>query len=244
MYPNWLQRNISKEVLQSKYLKIGFSQNGEDDFIRSFFWEEILKGQVGHYIDIGCFHETLYSNTKLLSMTGWFGVAIDANPSLKEEWISNRPRDRFVNACVDSSDTKDTSMKFYRFNDSAMNTASKERARELESQGLKIVDEIIVEKISLIEISDIARQHNGEQIDLVSIDLEMIDFLEDLPEFLIKTSPRLLCMEGVTKDVTLQSIFYSRENQKLSEANYKPIAIIGGNVFAKKNEEKILTVLG
>jgi hypothetical protein len=37
MFPNWLQSNLPREVLQEKYLKISFSQNGDDDFIRTHF---------------------------------------------------------------------------------------------------------------------------------------------------------------------------------------------------------------
>ena len=83
MFPNWLQSSIPREALDQKYLKIGFSQNGEDDFIRAHFWNDILAGYKGTYLDVGCYHETLYSNTKLLSLSGWHGLAVDANPDLE-----------------------------------------------------------------------------------------------------------------------------------------------------------------
>ena len=81
MFPNWLQSSLPREALNEKYLKISFSQNGEDDFIRSHFWNDILAGHKGTYLDIGCYHETLYSNTKLLNLIGWRGLAVDANPN-------------------------------------------------------------------------------------------------------------------------------------------------------------------
>jgi len=37
MYPNWLQGSLPRDILNEKFLKISFSQNGEDDFVRSFF---------------------------------------------------------------------------------------------------------------------------------------------------------------------------------------------------------------
>ena len=92
MYPNWLQSNIPRSVLGEKCLKISFSQNGEDDFIRGHFWNEILSGYKGTYLDIGCFSETLFSNTKLLSLMGWAGLAVDANPALEKQWLNARKR--------------------------------------------------------------------------------------------------------------------------------------------------------
>ena len=100
MFPNWLQAALPREIFNEKYIKISFSQNGEDDFIRSFFWSDILAGYKGTYIDIGCFSETLYSNTKLLSLVGWNGLAVDANPDLKDPWLLARPRDHFLNKCI------------------------------------------------------------------------------------------------------------------------------------------------
>jgi len=57
MFPNWLQSALPREILAEKLLKISFSQNGEDDFIRSHFWRDILAGRQGTYLDIGCLNE-------------------------------------------------------------------------------------------------------------------------------------------------------------------------------------------
>jgi len=39
-------------------------------------------------------------------------------------------------------------------------------------------------------------------------------------------------MECVSDDVSLRSLFNSTEAKKLSEADYEPVAFIGGNIFA------------
>ena len=78
--------------------------------------------------------------------------------------------------------------------------------------------------------------------DLISFDIEMVNFLPDLPEFLCIMQPRLLCMECVSDDVSLRSLFNSTEAKKLTEADYEPVAFIGGNIFAvpKCSSNKIL----
>lgn len=231
MFPNWLQQNsINREVLNERCLKIGFSQNGEDDFIRGFFWDEILKGQVGTYIDIGCYHETLYSNTKLLNLIGWNGIAVDANPELQSEWLKKRPKDHFINVCISTSSNQSNELTFYRFMDGALSTANLERAKYLINSGHQLIDKINIPNIRLDEL---AAQINNtiETIDFVSVDVEMIDYLSELPLFLKLIQPRLLCIECIS-DVTLKNIFKCRECQVLHQACYEIINYIGGNIFA------------
>lgn len=60
----------------------------------------------------------------------------------------------------------------------------------------------------------------------------MVDFLADLPAFLRQLRPQLLCMECVTNTVSLRTLFSSDESLRLAEAEYEPIALIGGNIFA------------
>ena len=52
-----------------------YSQWGEDLFIEDYFKNK----NKGTYLDIGCFHPFMYSNTCLLHKKGWSGVNIDIN---------------------------------------------------------------------------------------------------------------------------------------------------------------------
>ena len=104
MFPNWHQAYINNDIFKNQFLKIGFSQNGEDDFVRGYFWDRIINGYQGRYLDIGCGHESLYSNTKLLHLVGWSGIVVDANQGLQEFYHQARPHDKFINlAIVDKS---------------------------------------------------------------------------------------------------------------------------------------------
>jgi hypothetical protein len=232
MFPNWLQPTLPREVLQERYLKISFSQNGEDDFIRSYFWDRILQGFKGIYLDIGCYDETLYSNTKLLSLIGWSGLAVDANPDLKEPWLVARPGDKFINVCISPAGTSYAGLEFFRFRDGAMSTANKERARQLVSEGWDFIDNVRVPALSLLDLARRSTELGFKRPNLVSLDLEMVDYLDDLPSFLNLLQPELLCIEPLETGINLRSIFNSKEYRRLSAANYEPISIIGGNIFA------------
>jgi len=242
MFPNWLQSGLPRQVFAEKYLKISFSQNGEDDYIRGHFWSEILAGYKGTYLDIGCFSETLYSNTKLLSLIGWHGVVVDANPELIEPWLAARPQDHFFNLCISPSGSSQEGLEFFRFKDGAMSTANPDRAQELINKGWEILDKLKVPAMSLQALATKVNNKGLINPDLISIDIEMVNFLPDLSEFLSILKPRLLCMECVSDDVSLRSLFNSTEAKKLSEADYEPVAFIGGNIFAvpKQSSNQII----
>jgi hypothetical protein len=84
-----------------------------------------------------------------------------------------------------------------------------------------------------------------DKIDVISIDLEMVDFLDDLPNFLQILQPRLLCMECVTQGVDLKTLFNCRETHQLDAAGYEPVSLIGGNIFAVPVQTaELVTVFG
>ena len=77
-----------------------YSQWGEDFFINSFF----KNNNNGIYLDIGCFHPYMYSNTCLLHKKGWSGVNIDINPTSIDLFNIIRPND--INICAAISEKK------------------------------------------------------------------------------------------------------------------------------------------
>ena len=56
--------------------------------------------EIGFYLDIGCNDPITYSNTWLLYLKGWKGIAIDANPTLIERYKSTRTRDIAITAVI------------------------------------------------------------------------------------------------------------------------------------------------
>jgi len=241
MYPNWLQKPIIDQgVFSNKFLKIGFSQNGEDDFVRSFFWERILARDFGVYVDIGSFHESLYSNTKLLHLVGWSGVAVDANPDASNEWLSQRPHDKFLNYAIRNSSQDIKSIDLYRFQDGAINTIDEVVAQQWQQKGFRLIDKINVPALSISQLAFEVAQKCVQPPDFVNIDIEFVDYLDDLPEFLsILHYPSLLCLEWITPQMSFSNYKVSRESLILSSSGYQIIGFIAGNIFAKNIRERL-----
>ena len=235
MYPNNHQSYINRNFLNDENLKIGYSQNGEDDVIRTFFWEKIIKRELGIYIDIGCFREDIYSNTKLLNLIGWRGIAIDANPDLLEPWLEARTHDIFINKCIRRSIDRFSYMNFYRFEPRTISTSNKDRAKYLISKGLELKDVIKIKSITLKELAIEIKNKIEDNIDFISIDIEYINYLDDLPEFIENLSPKLICMEVVESEVTIINLMSSREVKTMNKLKYKPISLTGDNIFFARN---------
>lgn len=240
MYPNGVNSYIDKEILCEKSLKIGFSQNGEDEFIRGFFWDQIIHRRTSQYLDIGCFDETRYSNTKLLSLCGWTGIAVDANPDMEAKWKSRRVSDVFYNVAVRPSSCADLDLQFYRFNDDAVpgagavNTIQKEVAKDWIKRGAPFKDVIRVKCLGIDEIASlIKRDHPKFSPQLVSIDIEQVNYLPSFRDFLeILDRPKLLCVEWVSQGFGLNNFKESEEFEILEKSGYEVVALVGGNIMA------------
>ena len=74
--------------------KYSYSQAKEDIFIYNYF-KNIHKG---FYIDIGCFHPIMDSNTAKLYNNWWNGINFDINPTSIDLFNIHRKRDK--NYCV------------------------------------------------------------------------------------------------------------------------------------------------
>ena len=81
---------------------ISYAQNGEDKWIV----ENLPLPDKGFYVDIGCGHPFIGSNTAFLRDRKWEGLAVDANRGWAQEWqdipayhyavISNEPEVLFL----------------------------------------------------------------------------------------------------------------------------------------------------
>ena len=145
-----------------------YSQWGEDLFIDNFFKNK----NNGIYLDIGCFHPYMYSNTCLLHKRGWSGVNVDINQTSIDLFNIIRPNDTNICAAV-SKEKKD--LKVY-FDDpfSPINTVDKKFYENLEKSFFKNKKIFTIQSKTIQEIFDIGKI-KGE-IDFVNIDAEGLDF--------------------------------------------------------------------
>lgn len=168
--------NIKKTIL--KYLPVdkfqfkkSYSQEGEDMVLQSFY--EGRKKYKGYYVDIGAHHPYRFSNTLYFYKKGWQGINVEPTPSAIKLFKFFRSRD--INLNIGISGKKDK-LKFYCFNEPALNGFSKELSEERNntSKKYKIIKELEIDTYPLAEVLD-KYLPEGQQIDFFTIDVEGLD---------------------------------------------------------------------
>ena len=96
-----------------------YSQNQEDLFINNYFKDK----NKGFYLDIGCYHPIMYSNTALLHNRGWEGTNIDMNQTSIDLFNILRKKDK--NICAAISNTKRETTQYFDHAFSPINTLDK-----------------------------------------------------------------------------------------------------------------------
>jgi FkbM family methyltransferase len=144
-----------------------YSQFGEDLEVINFFKNK----KKGKYLDIGCFHPTMYSNTCLLYKRGWNGTNIDLNQTSIDLFNIARPHD--LNLCrIIGSEEKKVQVYFDNLF-SPVNTADKNFYTEHKKTFFK--DQFIREVVSE-KLQNIITRNNISEIDFINIDAEGMDY--------------------------------------------------------------------
>ena len=189
-------------IRHKSYLKREqYSQWGEDQFINEFFKEK----RNGIYLDIGCFHPVMYSNTCLLHRKGWRGINIDINPTSIDLFNIVRPKD--TNLCTTINETKETFKVYYDDPFSPVNTLDKQFYEKLENKSNKNKKALTVESKSMKEILNISKI--DKNIDFINLDVEGMDFkiLKNID--LNQLKPKLISVETHNVDGSKSKDFES-----------------------------------
>ncbi|CAH1656862.1 FkbM family methyltransferase [Hyphomicrobiales bacterium] len=152
--------------------KVAFAHWGEDAVIDYLFRDRPL----GRYLDIGCFHPDLYSNTRLLHAKGWSGVNVDPNPFMIEQFRERRPNDINLNMAVAR---ERGCLDFFVFHEwGSSNTLSPDfSAKITESQKVQVQRRIPTKVVTLADVmEDNFAQSPPDfmNVDVESLDLEVI----------------------------------------------------------------------
>lgn len=171
------------------YRQASFSQEGEDRVLARYFGNR----SAGFYIDVGAHHPFRFSNTALLHDRGWRGVNIDAWPGSMVPFYRARPRD--VNLEVGVSKEAGEA-PFFIFNDAALNTFDAELAERYNRPPYFIERTI---QVPLRPLREILAEHvmAGQQIDLMSIDVEGKDFEVLQSNDWTRYRPEVLLVEAI-----------------------------------------------
>ena len=219
VYSSYMVARDTRSYLQSRSAGM-YSQHGEDVFIRDFFGA----GFKGHYVDIGCSHPFRISNTYLLYKSGWRGLCVDAIPHFGWLYRFWRPGDLFVNVGVGATAGR---LVYHELTPSVLSTFSAEYAAELILGGRACPYKDY--EIKVVNPNELLEQfYEHKQIDVLSIDVESLDYeilsALDLKRF----APRLICVEF--NDDTVRVAL----NNLLGEAGYDCSRTVGCNIMAIK----------
>ena len=198
-------------------LPLTFSHDGEDLVLRKY----LAKIENGKYIDIGANAPVWGSNTFYFYLLGWRGVCLDPLPNLKNKYRLIRGKDKFINAAIFGSKSKNQNkLNFYYYKTHKDNsTFDQERVQQLkENFGREPSSIISVPKISTQEMLSTFKNFflQSKEIHLLNIDIEgfEIDILEDF--FICNTYPWIVCVEEIGQ--TAESL-KTKEIYKLMEKN-------------------------
>jgi hypothetical protein len=129
------------------------SQRQEDKWL----YENNKIKPFGFFLDIGCAHPVINSNTKILEDLGWNGICIDADDTWNGDWINDRPESIYINCLIDNSNNIE---KDFHISD----------IHEISS--LKVFGNGYLKKIKTKTIDSILKEYDVTKIDLVSLDIE------------------------------------------------------------------------
>jgi hypothetical protein len=171
-----------------------FSQAGEDRIIY-FFFATVLKREVTSYIDIGANHPILNNNTFLFYSRGGSGILVEPDSRLIPLLRKHRRRDILLHAGIGFGENSVS--EFYQFSSSnaAWNTFSREEAEKRRTES---GEDFVVLKQNLLNINDVMSRHFKNELDVMSIDAEGIDFQILNSMDFARYRPNLICVESLT----------------------------------------------
>lgn len=225
--------NIIKNNYFDGYALKSYSQEGEDMILRRLFEKQIK----GFYVDVGAHHPKRFSNTFFFYKNGWRGINIDAMPNSMCLFNKIRPRD--INIEIPISDKKQK-LKYYMFNEPALNGFSKELAEKRDGKnGYKIIS---VKDIDTSTLEKILKKHlpYGQKIDFMSIDVEGLDLQVLKSNNWRQFRPKFVLVEIL--GCSIKDIANSKEYKYLSGFEYEIFAkTVNTVIFRRMDIKEVLS---
>lgn len=203
--------NIKRDLLGTPQKT--FSGEGEDLIIEKFF----KRKRNGFYVDIGCYHPKVGSNTYKLFKRDWKGINIDMSSKSIEYFAKYRPNDINLNVCISPEKGEIT---FYEFEEGAVNTTSEEFYELRLKQGNVFRKKNLVKTASLEEIFD--QYCPNQHIDMIDIDAEGMDVAVLKTNNWEKYKPTLILVED--QDETVNNLSELETYKFLQPLGYKMLA--------------------
>ena len=201
-----------------------YSQWGEDIFIDDFF----KKKSNGVYLDIGCYHPFMYSNTCLLYKKGWKGINIDINQTSIDLFNIARPKD--INICTTIDKDKKEHKVYLDDPFSPVNTLEKQVYKSFKKTFFKNEKFLTVKSKTMKEIFNLNNMQ--EKVDFINIDAEGSDYKILKQIDLSKYETKLISIETHNVDGSKSKDFNSITNF-LIKKDYKIFKRVGPTTLFK-----------
>lgn len=152
---------------------LSYAQEGEDRVLLHLLYR--LHGgkykNDGFYVDVGAHHPYRFSNTCLFYKRGWRGINIDAMPGSMSVFRKRRSRDINLESGVGQ---KTGALKFYVFNEPALNTFDEGLAKSRCNDLWHIKSTVVV---PISPLSELLKKNlpEGQRIDFLTVDVEGFD---------------------------------------------------------------------
>jgi FkbM family methyltransferase len=194
-------------------VRSSYSQCGEDRILRYVF--NALRIPRPSYLEIGAYDPVDLSNTYHFYEQGSRGVCVEPNPARIETFAKLRPGDICLNVGVGPQAYP--GRPFYVMDADYLSTFSKEEAERMCSEEGHAIKSI--EHIAIMTVGDIIRQHMPSTPDLISVDVEGLDFeiLQSIDFGTIR--PAAVCVE---------TLVYSRNGREQKRAEFNTVMEAAG----------------
>jgi FkbM family methyltransferase len=144
------------------------------------------------YLDIGAFDPVSENNTYLFYLAGSRGVLVEPNKAITERLKSVRPGDTVLVAGIGTDETPEAD--YFMLDNPGLNTFDREQAERIARETPHKIREVV--KMPLLNINKvIAENFGGKAPDLISIDIEGLDFAVLNTLDFKKYRPKLVCAE-------------------------------------------------
>lgn len=226
----WIKslRRVRNEIFDSYCIK-SYSQEGEDLVLARILGE--LRITAGFFVDIGAHHPARFSNTYYFYRRGWHGINVDALPGTKKLFQRMRPRDITIECGVGSQKGV---LKYFLFNEPALNTFSEQEAKKKNYPPYHIVDTRKIPVVTLKQILD-ERLPSNTQIDFMTIDAEGFDHEVVVSNDWNRYRPRVVLVELL--NTAIQNLESNPTAQILMRHNYRVMAKTFNTFFFVSNED-------
>lgn len=221
-----------KTSLIDDYASKIYSQEGEDIILQRIFNRQ----NKGFFVDVGAHHPKRFSNTYKLYRKGWRGINIDAMPGGMELFNKMRPGD--INLEIPISNKEET-LTYYIFNEPALNGFSKNLSVERDGQGsYKILSSIDMKTSTLAKVLE-EHLSPGTEIDVLSIDVEGMDYEVLLSNDWNKYIPKVVVIEN--SSVIVDELKNSPLHQFFCQMNYLLFSkLYYSSIYIHKNHASLI----